>query len=133
MSNKPTILLVEDDPLFVLNVEDQLIEAGFTVFAALHGDAAIAEISSEPGKFACLVTDIRLGTATDGWAVARHARSTNPEMGIVYMSGGNGDWASQGLPGSVMLTKPFAIAELTAVIDRMVDAIAQPGSSAATG
>ena len=126
MPHKSTVLLVEDDPLFVLNVEDQLLDAGFTVFAALHGDAAIAEISSEPDKFACVITDIKLGTDTDGWAVARHARSVSPEIGVVYISGGNPDWATHGVAGSVMLTKPFSLDDLTAAILRLAKVNSAP-------
>ena len=118
MPHKPALLLVEDDPLYVLDLEDMLLDAGFTVFAALNGDAAIAEISSAPEKFTCLVTDITLGTATDGWAVARHARAMNPEIAVIYITGGTADAAAHKVPNSTVLTKPFDIAVLTAMIAR---------------
>ena len=118
MSHKPALLLVEDDPVFVLALEDLLLDAGFTVFAALNGDAAIAEISSAPDKFTCLVTDITLGTATDGWAVARHAREMNPDIAVIYITGGSANLASERVDDSMLLTKPFDILELTAMIAR---------------
>ena len=125
MSHKPSLLLVEDDPLFVLNLEDLLIDAGYMVFAALHGDAAIAELSSEPERFSCLVTDIRLGTQSDGWAVAQHARAMNPDIAVIYISGRTADWGTVGVSDSVMLQKPFEPDLLTATIVRLTGT-AQP-------
>ena len=128
MPHKPALLLVEDDPLYVLDLEDMLLDAGFTVFAALNGDAAIAEISSAPDKFTCLVTDITLGTTTDGWAVARHAREMNPQIAVIYITGGIGEAEVDKVPHSTVLTKPFEIEVLTDLIARTAK-MAPPSAS----
>lgn len=67
--------------------------------------------------FAALVTDIDLGDNSSGWEVARRARELFPDLPVVYVSGGSAhEWASRGVPGSVMLTKPFALAHLVVAV-----------------
>ena len=49
------------------------------------------------------------------------ARELAPAMPIVYMSGDSThEWASQGVPGSVMLAKPFAPAQLVTAVATLV-------------
>jgi hypothetical protein len=44
-----------------------------------------------------------------GWDAAKHARELIPELPVVYMIGAAGtEWASMGVPKSILLTKPFA-------------------------
>nr|WP_314258783.1 response regulator [uncultured Devosia sp.] len=117
MLKKPVVLLVEDEAILVIGVEDALMEAGFEVFSALNPTAALAEIDSDPHRFACLVTDIRLGGEVDGWSVARHARAKNARIAVVYMSGNAAaQWATEGVKDSVMLSKPFPNAHLAATL-----------------
>lgn len=41
-----------------------------------------------------VVTDINLGSGSNGWQVARRARELRPEMPLLYVTGGNADeWA----------------------------------------
>lgn len=121
MQLKPAVLLVEDEALLVLGVEDVLIDAGFEVFSALHGAAAMAEFDSAPDRFTCLITDIRLGGETDGWAVARHARAKRPELAVIYMTGhAAAQWATEGVPGSVLLNKPFPNHDLVTMVTGLV-------------
>ena len=57
-----------------------------------------------------------------GWDVARVAREIDPTMPIVYMTGTHGeDWASKGVPNSVLLTKPFAPAQLVTAISNLLN------------
>jgi FixJ family two-component response regulator len=69
-----------------------------------------------------LVTDIRFRQLPDGWDVARCAREINPQIPIVYISGdGAPDWASKGVPDSIMLEKPFARAQLVMAISQLLN------------
>ena len=121
MLDKPVVLLVEDEAVLVLGAEDSLLDEGFEVYSALNGTAAIAELDSEPEGFACLVTDIVLGGATDGWTVARHARQKNPDIAVVYMTGqAAAQWPTEGVPDSVLLEKPFTAEHLAAVVADMM-------------
>jgi DNA-binding response OmpR family regulator len=46
--------------------------------------------------------------------VARKVRESHPELPVIYISGDSHKmWSVYGVPNSVMLAKPFAIAQLT--------------------
>jgi DNA-binding response OmpR family regulator len=68
------------------------------------------------------VIDIKLGKdRITGWDVARRARAVNPSLPVIYITGaGEEEWAVQGVPGSVLLTKPFAAAQLVAAVSQLL-------------
>lgn len=103
MNNPPTILLVDDEPLIRAALADALDEGGYFILESDDAEDAIAKIDATPA-IAGVITDIRLGNGLDGWEVARHARSINAHMAVVYMSGDSGvNWAAQGVPNSIMV------------------------------
>ncbi|PBB17450.1 response regulator [Mesorhizobium sp. WSM4313] len=107
------VLLVEDESIILLDVEHSLTEAGFEVISAYKAVDAIAIFDGDPARIAALLTDIRLGDAPSGWEIARHLRSVNHALPVIYMSGdGSDDWASLGVPNSLMITKPFVMAQI---------------------
>jgi CheY-like chemotaxis protein len=73
-----------------------------------------------------LVTDIRLlpgKLKMTGWDVAHRARELNPELAIIYMTGDSGvDWSSKGVPKSVLVTKPFAPAQIISAVSQLLNA-----------
>jgi len=74
-------------------------------------------------KYRALVTDINLRDSMDGWEVAKRAREIDPEFPVVYMSGAHAeDWASKGVPNSIMLAKPFAPAQLVTAVSQLLNA-----------
>ena len=69
-----------------------------------------------------LVTDINLRGTMDGWEVAKQAREIDPSLPIVYMTGAApDDWASHGVPNSVLLDKPFAPAQLVIAVAQLLN------------
>ncbi|MGX5843581.1 hypothetical protein ACWGTI_22940 [Mesorhizobium sp. ArgA1] len=61
-----------------------------------------------------LISDIRLGDSKSGWEVARHVRQAHAMMPAIYISGDSAiHWGAEGVPESVIITKPFAIAQIT--------------------
>jgi CheY-like chemotaxis protein len=123
MQSLPTILVVEDDHLIQPVIEEALAEGGFEIVIASSGEQAAELLAGADGKFRALVTDINLGRDTlDGWEVARHAREIDPAFPVVYMSGDSaGDWASKGVPNSIMLSKPFAPAQLVTAVSQLLN------------
>jgi DNA-binding response OmpR family regulator len=68
------------------------------------------------------VIDINLLGRMDGWEVARRAREIDPDFPVIYVTGGGADqWASHGVPNSVLLTKPFAPAQLVTAISNLLN------------
>jgi DNA-binding response OmpR family regulator len=86
-------------------------------------------LDASEGKYRALVTDIKLGPGKlDGWDVARHAREIDPDFPVVYMSGTDAaEWASKGVPNSIMLSKPFAPAQLVTAVSQLLNT--QPPSA----
>lgn len=123
MENLPVILVVEDDPLIQSIVAEALTTGGFEIVIASSGEQAIESLDSSGEKFRALVTDINLGRdKLSGWEVARHAREINPNFPVVYMSGDAAeDWASKGVPHSIMLAKPFAPAQLVTAVSQLLN------------
>jgi DNA-binding response OmpR family regulator len=119
----PVILLVEDEELIRNIVEETLEDGGFKVVLADTGEEAVRLLDSSGSKYRALVTDIKLGRGTlSGWDVARHARSVDPELAVVYMTGDSAaEWSSQGVPNSVLLTKPFAPAQLLTAVAQLLN------------
>jgi CheY-like chemotaxis protein len=123
MEDAVVILVVEDDELIQGVVEDALAEGGFEIALASSGEEAIELLNAEDPVCRALVTDINLAkNKMDGWAVARHARENKPDMPVVYMTGeAADDWASQGVPNSILITKPFAPAQLVTAISQLLN------------
>jgi DNA-binding response OmpR family regulator len=115
------LLLVEDDSALQALLHTELVDAGFDITAAGDGKKALSELAADADRFRAVITDIELGTGPDGWEIARRARELVPMMPVVYMSGDSAtDWASKGVPNSVMLSKPFASAQLITELSRLI-------------
>jgi CheY-like chemotaxis protein len=103
-----SVLVVEDDQLIQAMVEDALSDGGFESAITGSGEEAITLLQGDKSKFRAVVTDINLLRRIDGWDVARAAREIDPALPVIYMTGTQGnEWASKGVPNSVLLTKPF--------------------------
>lgn len=123
MSKSLEILVIEDDQQIQSLVEETLSDGGFEPAIAASGEEAITLLKGANGKYRALVTDIGLRGTIDGWEVARQAREIDPKFPVVYMSGAHADdWASKGVPNSIMLAKPFAPAQLVTAVSQLLNA-----------
>jgi DNA-binding response OmpR family regulator len=117
-----TILVVEDDQPVQATVEDALSDGGFESSLTASGEEAIGLLQGGRSQFRAVVTDINLLGKIDGWEVARTAREIDPTMPVIYMTGSHAeDWASKGVPNSIMLAKPFAPAQLVTAISNLLN------------
>ena len=122
MDQPSPILVVEDEPLLRMAFADALQDGGYNVIEAANGDAAIAQIA-QAEMLRGLVTDIRM-PGPSGWEIAHTAREKFPSLAVVYVTGDSVDqWASNGVPLSCVLQKPFAQAELIAALSNLLVAI----------
>jgi CheY-like chemotaxis protein len=118
------VLIVEDEPLIRFAAKSDLEEAGFATLEGETGDDAIALLHLRSSEIAALVTDIRMPGSNTGWDVARRARELNPNVPVVYVTGDSGQqWAAQGVPGSQLLQKPFASAQLINAVTTLLNAV----------
>ena len=124
----PTILLVEDDQLIQSMVEEALTEGGFEVSIFASGEEAVAALNHK--TFRAVVSDIHLSGKMQGWDVARVAREIDPTLPIIYMTGKAAEeWSSKGVPNSVLLTKPFAPAQLVTAVSQLLNAGTPTGAA----
>jgi DNA-binding response OmpR family regulator len=122
------LLLVEDEMLIAHALEDGLHEAGFEIRVSHDGASAVQVLEENPTQFCALLTDIRLPTGgPDGFDLAHRARELSPTMAVVYMSGDSAiEWSSKGVPKSIMLQKPFAIAQLVTAVSNLLNDLGSP-------
>ena len=121
MEESPVVLVIEDDPPIQIIIEDALTDGGFKPAIAASGEEAVTLLKGGQTKYRALVTDINLRGRMDGWQVAKQARQTDPDFPIIYITAANADqWASQGVPNSVLLTKPFAPAQLVTAVSQLL-------------
>ena len=117
------ILVVEDELLIQDLLKDTLHDGGYEVAIASSGEEAIRLLDTQNPKYRALVTDINLGRGqVDGWDVAKHARELEHDLPVVYMTGDSaGDWASRGVPNSVLITKPYAPAQILTAVSQLLN------------
>jgi CheY-like chemotaxis protein len=112
LTDVPVVLVVEDDEPLQEIVHDALKEGGFDLTTVASGQEAVAMIESGVVKYSALATDVNLKGPMKGWEIARLVRQIDPAFPIVYMTGAAADdWASEGVPNSILLQKPFAPAQ----------------------
>ena len=114
--DKPAVLVVEDEFLIREVLERALEEGGFAVTGV--GDADQAEAALRSGQvFQGLVTDVRLPGGRTGWEIAKAARAQFAHIAVVYATGhGELEWPVDGVPGSALVNKPYAPAQVLAAL-----------------
>jgi CheY-like chemotaxis protein len=120
------IALVEDEFIIQEFMVSTLEEAGYDVVTASNGEEAISLLEAEGPDCRALITDIRLGPAKlglTGWDVAHRARELNPDLPVVYVTGDSAaDWASRGVPRSMLVRKPFVPAQIILAVSQLLNA-----------
>ncbi|MBO6527533.1 response regulator [Erythrobacter sp.] len=102
-----TVLVVEDEPLLIMELIDLFEDAGYSTLDASNADQAFKIMENRKDQIDLLVTDIRLGQGPDGWDVARRSRQLVGELPIIFVSAdAASEWEEQNILNSVMLAKP---------------------------
>ena len=125
VSQMPLVVFVVDDEVLIQDLlRDPLEEAGYRVLAASSGAEAFKILEGdEAAAIRALVTDVNLGPSSpSGWEIARRAREIHPEIPVVYVTGDSSqDWPSQGVPHSLLITKPFAPAQIVTAVSQLMN------------
>jgi DNA-binding response OmpR family regulator len=117
----PLVLIVDDDPQVRNIVTEVVSDGGFGCRNASSGEEAIGLLNTD--RCQALVVDIGFGRDhVKGWSVARRARAFDPTLPVIYITGGSTDeWAVEGVPNSILLTKPFAPPQLIAALAQLLN------------
>ncbi|WP_246680589.1 response regulator [Mesorhizobium sp. B2-4-13] len=118
MMHDGKVLVVEDEPVILLDLDFALTKAGFTVVAASNAASAIEAFDVDPSRIRALVADIRLGPGMRGWDVARHIRQANPNLPVVYATGDTAShWGAEGVSKHHHLETVFHATDCHGIID----------------
>ena len=117
-----TVLVVDDEATIRHLIDEVLDELGYTVIGAADGAAGLKVIQSG-ARIDLLITDVGLPNGMNGRQVADAARAVIPALKVLFITGyaenaavGNGHLE----PGMELLTKPFALDDLTRKVREML-------------
>jgi DNA-binding response OmpR family regulator len=111
------VLVAEDEVMIADMIVATLEDEGLETAVAYSGAEAMKAMEATPAGYHVLITDIRVGAPPDGWTVAHTARSQNPAIGVIYITGDSmEEWRANGVPESVMIGKPFVPAQIVTAV-----------------
>ena len=106
MTDKISVLVVEDEALIMLDIVDQLEAEGFIVFQAENADVAIGLLAAH-SDIKLLFTDIDMPGSMDGLKLAAAVRDRWPPIKIIVTSGHRVVEITDMPDGSVFFSKPY--------------------------
>lgn len=120
MTDKPALVLAEDEAMLRLLAVEMLQEAGFEVFEAADGMEGLELLKSHP-EVSLLVSDIKM-PRMDGYALAEAGLCLKPDLKVLLMTG----YAHEPPPALLrqvrVLHKPFNLEQLCALAAELTHA-----------
>ena len=107
---RKVVLVVDDEPLLLMNAVEMFEDMGFEVLEADRGDAALAILEQRP-DVSLLFTDCRMPGMT-GPELAELATRLRPELRVVLVSG----YVHVRPAGWPLIPKPYQAADLERVV-----------------
>ncbi|MGO4405161.1 response regulator [Bosea sp. RAF48] len=115
---RPTILIVEDEPLLLMDAIDMVEEAGFEAVEAFNADRAI-EILASRSDIRIVLTDIEMPGSMDGVKLAQYVRDRWPPIEIIIVSG-HRTVAAEDMPDrGLFFSKPYNRHALASAMRRL--------------
>jgi CheY-like chemotaxis protein len=120
--NRPTVLVVEDEPA-VLGMARLILErAGYIVLAAETGPDALARYRESADRVAVVVLDLNI-PGLSGLEVLAALRRDRPDLRVIVSTGSGCDDFPSGdfldIPTAV-LSKPYRPADLANIVNRVL-------------
>ena len=123
-ASRKVVVVVEDDWIIREDIVTDLRQEGWAVLEAATGVGALQALQ-EAKKVDLLITDIGLADTLTGWDIAEAFRTSHPEVPVIYASGNPANDYRR-VAGSVFLSKPVAVSELTATCRKLLARPRQP-------
>ena len=123
LSERPSVLVIEDEYFLQADLEKVLTDAGFGTEIVASGEEALTLFIG--GTISCnaLITDVRLSGRLSGWDVARRIREKEAAFPVIYVTAYSAEeWTAQGVPNSILIPKPFAPAQLVTALSNLLNA-----------
>ena len=115
---KPTVLVVEDEAMLLMIMAETLRDAGYEVWEAENGEAALAILRNHP-DMDVLISDMRM-PGMNGYQVVERAQALRPKIKVLMMTG----YAHEATPlkqaSLPILYKPFDFNQLPGVVQELL-------------
>ena len=119
---KYAVLVVEDDPILLMEAMDLVEDAGLTAYGARNADSAIGLLERHP-DIRILFSDVEMPGTMDGLKLARAVRDRWPPVTIIMTSGrvkvGVDDMPENGL----FFAKPYLTTDIIGTLNRIASEI----------
>ncbi len=86
-ASKPTILVIEDEPVLLSLARMVLENSGYHVLEASSGDEALTLWQQKKDTVDLVLTDMIMPGSLSGTQVAQMMRADNPSLQVIYSSG----------------------------------------------
>jgi CheY-like chemotaxis protein len=113
-----TVLVAGDDGLVREDAVEWFRQQGWSVLETAIGAGAL-QMTRELDRIHLLFTDINLADTVTGWDVADAGRVSNPDLAVIYASGGPEDHARL-VPRGIFLSKPISPDDIRLACSRLM-------------
>lgn len=113
------MLVVEDEPLLLMNIADELMESGFEVVESPTADHALIQLAINP-SIEVLFTDVDMPGSLDGLTLSSIVHKRWPHIAIIVTSGKLSGDKAELPPEALFISKPYAATELINAINAML-------------
>ncbi|GGE07248.1 response regulator [Aureimonas endophytica] len=118
--HRPAILIVEDEPLLLMDAVDIVLDAGFKAYEATSAAQAIA-ILERADDIVLVFTDVQLAGGVDGLKLARMVRDRWPPIKLLVSSGRAVVREEDLPPAALFLPKPYRAGDVHRLLDRLLE------------
>jgi CheY-like chemotaxis protein len=116
---RPVVLVVEDEPLMLIDAVDLVTEAGFEAIGTKNADEAIRILESRD-DIRIVFTDVNMPGSMDGIKLAHAVRHRWPPIEIIVTSGLTLANVQELLPErGVFFPKPYTPAQVASALHRL--------------
>jgi FixJ family two-component response regulator len=102
----PVVLVVDGEPLTLINMAETLKAAGYEVWQAHHAEEALRTIAVRRTPISALVTDVEMPGEMDGCELAWRVAATSSRIALIVVSGKGAVRCGDYPPNTLFLTKP---------------------------
>jgi DNA-binding NtrC family response regulator len=119
------ILIIDDEEMIRESLSTLFVREGFTVEVAINGDDGLAKFVASPARL--VIVDIVM-PEKEGVATIQELRRSDPDLGIIAISGGGRRGNIQFLDvarkmgADAALAKPFTRSQITGLVREMLGA-----------
>lgn len=117
---KTVVLVVEDEPLILMDAMQSLEDAGFEVIDAYDAEHALLVLQQRPDIDA-VFTDVNMPGRFDGVQLARMVNERRPEIVIIVTSGAMKVQRSDLPEGGQFIPKPYRGEHVAKLIEDLVE------------